>query len=381
MIPAALTAFDETRLTALTARFHRVRVAVLGDFFLDKYLDTEPALAETSLETGRTAHQVVAVRHAPGAAGTVVGNLAALGAGEITALGFTGDDGEGWELRRDLAARGCDTAHLHTAADRVTPTYLKPRDRSVPGLGGEHDRYDTKNRQPVPERIVQALLASLEAVAPRVDAVVVMDQVTEEGAGAVAAPLIDALAALAPRFPATVFWADSRGRIRRYRRVTVKVNQFELLEATGGADGPAPTRLKPELQAESAQSVCCTGFSRVAPCAGGANGPVRDAAEALAAHAGAPVFATLGERGVYVSGPDPVTVPAVAVEGPVDPTGAGDSFTAGAVLALAAGASRPEAALLGNLAASVTVRQLATTGTVSPADLIPALNLWKSQHG
>ncbi len=70
MIPAALTAFDETRLTALTARFHRVRVAVLGDFFLDKYLDTEPALAETSLETGRTAHQVVAVRHAPGAAGT-----------------------------------------------------------------------------------------------------------------------------------------------------------------------------------------------------------------------------------------------------------------------------------------------------------------------
>jgi bifunctional ADP-heptose synthase (sugar kinase/adenylyltransferase) len=351
MTPSALSTFDAARLDALTARFHRIRVAVLGDFFLDTYLETDPALAETSLETGRTAHQVVAVRHAPGAAGTVVSNLAALGAGSLTALGFTGDDGEGWELRRGLTALGCDTAHLHAAADRVTPTYLKPRDRSRPGLDGEHDRYDTKNRHPVPPRIVQALLASLEAVAPHVDAVVVIDQVTEEGAGAVATPLIEALAALAPRFPKTVFWADSRRRIQRYRHVTVKVNQFELT----CQENPPPGASVPEAVIQ------------------------RDA-ETLSARTGAPVFATLGERGVHVSGPAPATIPPVVVEGPVDPTGAGDSFTAGAVLALAAGASRAEAALLGNLVASVTVRQLATTGTASPADLPPALNLWTAQQ-
>ena len=44
------------------------------------------------------------------------------------------------------------------------------------------------------------------------------------------------------------------------------------------------------------------------------------------------------------------------------------------------GATRPEAALVGNLVASVTVRQLATTGTASPAELIPALALWKEQN-
>ncbi|MDR2849522.1 MAG: PfkB family carbohydrate kinase [Verrucomicrobiota bacterium] len=350
MIPPALSSFDAARLAELTGRFGRLRVAVLGDFFLDKYLETDPALGEPSLETGRTAHQVVAVRHAPGAAGTVVSNLTALGA-KTTAIGFTGDDGEGWELRRDLTALDCDITHLHVAADRVTPTYLKPLDRSRPGLDGEHDRYDTKNRQPVPPRIVQALLASLEAAAPRVDAVVVMDQVTEEGSGALAAPLVEALAALAPRFPQTVFWVDSRNRIRRYRRVTVKVNQFELT----GQENPPPGARVPEET-------------------------VRREAEALAAQTGAPVFATLGERGVHVSGPGAETVPSVAVEGPVDPTGAGDSFTSGAVLALAAGASRPEAALLGNLVASVTVRQLATTGTARPADLIPALTLWRKQH-
>ena len=49
------------RLEELLAKFPRHRIAVLGDFFLDKYLEVEPALAEPSLETGRVAHQVLAV--------------------------------------------------------------------------------------------------------------------------------------------------------------------------------------------------------------------------------------------------------------------------------------------------------------------------------
>ncbi|HOX33340.1 MAG TPA: PfkB family carbohydrate kinase, partial [Spirochaetales bacterium] len=73
-------------------------------------------------------------------------------------------------------------------------------------------------------------------------------------------------------------------------------------------------------------------------------------------------------------------VPAIRVEGPVDPTGAGDSFTAGALLALAAGASPLEAALVGNLVASITVRRLGETGTARPEELFGALALWKEQN-
>ena len=39
--------------------FPGLTVLVVGDFFLDKYLIIEHALAETSLETGLEAHQVV----------------------------------------------------------------------------------------------------------------------------------------------------------------------------------------------------------------------------------------------------------------------------------------------------------------------------------
>ena len=162
------------------------RIAVVGDFFLDKYLDVDPALAEASLETGKTAHQVVAVRHSPGAAGTVVSNLAALGAGTLHAIGFTGDDGESYDLRKDLAALGCSTDQLHLrSAERMTPTYLKPRDMTDPGLAGEHSRYDNKNRTPDrPRGRSDRIIAALDALLPQMDAVIAMDQVEEAGSAA-----------------------------------------------------------------------------------------------------------------------------------------------------------------------------------------------------
>ena len=74
----------------------------MGDFFLDRYLHIDPAKAETSIETGLTVYNVVEVRSQPGAAGTILNNLVALGIREIHAVGFCGDDGEGYELRRAL---------------------------------------------------------------------------------------------------------------------------------------------------------------------------------------------------------------------------------------------------------------------------------------
>ena len=77
---------DAGRLEEIIGRFPECRVAVLGDFFLDKYLDTDPAIAQVSVESGRTAHQVVGIRTSAGAAGTIVNNLHALDAGRIHTL-------------------------------------------------------------------------------------------------------------------------------------------------------------------------------------------------------------------------------------------------------------------------------------------------------
>src|SRR5215218_6527346 len=84
-------------------------VGVLGDLFLDRYLDIDAGLNEPSVETRLTAYQIVRVRSYPGAAGTVINNLSALGVGRICPIAVIGDDGEGYELRQALrATRGVD---------------------------------------------------------------------------------------------------------------------------------------------------------------------------------------------------------------------------------------------------------------------------------
>ncbi len=339
------------RLEELIARFGQLRIAVIGDFFLDKYLDVDPVIAEVSLETGKTAHQVVSIRHSPGAAGTVVCNLSALGAGTLYAVGFTGDDGESYELRKDLTALRCNSEHLYCDPERMTPTYLKPRDRNDRSLSGEHNRYDTNNRVPTGEAVQDRLIRSLDALLPHLDALVIADQVKEQDCGVITTRVAQAVAERANRYPKVVFWADSRRRIRRFQSVIIKPNQFE---AVGVRSAP------PDAKLELAE--------------------LQEAVRRLRAQTGAPIFATRGAEGMLVSDPEMTLVPGVRVEGPIDPTGAGDSATAGAVLALAAGATHPEAALVGNLVASITVQHLATTGTARPEELPPRLALWTKQR-
>lgn len=344
--------FSPERLAALVDQFPRLRVAVVGDFFLDKYFDVDPRLEERSLETGKPAHQVVRVRHSPGAAGTVVCNLVALEAGQVIPVGFVGDDGEGYELRQDLERLGCPLRYLFVTHQLRTPTYLKPRDITDPTLAGEHSRYDLKNRRGIPAELESQIVRAIEELlAEGIEAVVIADQVEEPFHGVITPGVRKRLAELATDHPSTIFWADSRRYIREFRHLIIKPNYREAFGLESPPDFSAG--LSPEWQAKVSE--------------------LRQQAEA-------PVVITCGEKGTLVSDPEPTWIPAVKVAGPVDPTGAGDSATAGAVLALAAGACLPEAALVGTLVASITVEQLGTTGTASRAELPPRLRLWLSQQ-
>src|SRR5438067_12810215 len=93
-------------LEQILGRLPQLTVGVLGDLFLDRYLDIDAALTEPSIETGLDAYQVVRVRPSPGAAGTVINNLVALGVKRVVPIAVIGDDGEGYDLRQCLGALG-----------------------------------------------------------------------------------------------------------------------------------------------------------------------------------------------------------------------------------------------------------------------------------
>jgi sugar/nucleoside kinase (ribokinase family) len=274
-----------------------------------------------------------------------------LGAGALGAVGFRGDDGEGWELERDLEGIGVDVSGLRAERGRRTPVYLKPRDLGIRGLEAEHCRYDAKNRSPTPREAEDRVISALDAALRDADALLVMDQVEDDGFGVVTPRVARAVMDAVARRPELVAWADSRRRITSFRGLTLKMNQFELagIARPGPGDSVDPARFASLIRA----------------------------AEARAA---APVYVTAGGLGAWIGGAPPSLVPGVRVLGPVDPTGAGDSFSAGAVLALASGATRAEAALMGCLAASVTIRKLGETGTARPAELVEALGRWRDQN-
>src|SRR5437879_2449891 len=97
---------DDARIEHILQTIPRLTFAVVGDLFLDRYLDIDAALTEPSIETGLDAYQVMRVRSYPGAAGTVINNLAALGVQRIIAASVIGNDGEGYEVRQELERLG-----------------------------------------------------------------------------------------------------------------------------------------------------------------------------------------------------------------------------------------------------------------------------------
>lgn len=338
---------SRAELVDLLTRFAQVNIAVVGDFFLDRYLVIDPALDEPSIETGLNARQVVDVRNSPGAAGTVVNNMSSLGFGGLHIVGFVGDDGYGLELRRELERRGARTQHLITSPDRFTPTYTKPMVRQARGER-ELERLDVINRSPTPAVLEDRLISSLSAVSNEVDAVVVLDQLVHPENGAVTERVRAAVCQLASHRPETIFFADSRASIGKFRNVIIKPNRDEALAAVGVDD-----------QSDSS---------------------VRKAAQRLFEETARPVLITCGESGILVTEADgQKLVPGFRVAGPIDVTGAGDSATAGIVLSLAAGASLTHAVLVGNLVASLTVEQLGTTGVATTDQVLSRYDEWVSR--
>lgn len=330
----------------LLKEFPKKTILVLGDFFLDRYLEIDAALDEPSLETGLTAYQVVGTRLSPGAAGTVANNLKTLGVGHVIALGVGGEDGHGWELQKAMAQRQIDASQMLWSSRRVTPTYTKPM-RMEAGKERELNRLDFQNHTELPKDLEDELIHRLWRLAESVDGIIVMDQVEREGRGTVTSRVREELADIAKKYVDLPILADSRANIHRFRAISIKVNIHEAVEAAG-----IETK-KPDIDAAIA------------------------AGSILTERLGHPVYVTMAEKGLLVVEENGVAhIPGVPVSGPIDPVGAGDSVSAAIVSALAAKASPVEAAILGNATASIVIQQLGTTGTASPSQILQRLAEW-----
>jgi rfaE bifunctional protein kinase chain/domain len=334
-----------SRFDAITTRYSSMHLAVIGDFCLDRYFDIDPGRAETSIETGLPVHNVVGTRCFPGAAGTILNNLVALGVGTLWPVGFCGDDAEGWELNRALRAKpGVQLDRFVTTPERKTFTYTKPLLHRPGQPPEELSRLDQKNWTATPAGVSEQIIRAVKAVATDADALIVLDQVDAAGTGVVTEAVLRAVSEIAAARPQLPILADSRRGLGGFPPVIFKMNAAELAALSG---------------ASAATSLAT----------------VQQRAAALARKNGQPVFITLSERGIVGASAAGETWHSrcLPIRGPIDIVGAGDSVTANLTAALAAGATIPEALELAMAAASIVIHQLGTTGTASVPEIAERL--------
>jgi rfaE bifunctional protein kinase chain/domain len=333
------------RFHEITSQYSSVKIALLGDFCLDRYLEIDPGREERSIETGLPVYNVVNVRPQPGGAGTILNNLAALGIGAIYPIGFAGFDGEGFELWRALEwLPGVKLTHFVRTEQRRTFTYCKPLLCGPNQPPVELNRLDSKNWTPTPALLQGLLINGLMAAAEVADAIIVLDQVDVPETGVVTQRVLETLGHLLGEKPGLLVLADSRRGLRGYPPAVFKMNAAEL------------------------SSLCGTGQEL------GLN-EIKETAAALAQHNGRSVFVTLAERGIVGAMPEGTVehVTALPVRGPIDVVGAGDAVSANLAVSMAAGANLREALELANAAASVVVHKVGTTGTASVFELAECL--------
>lgn len=325
-----------SRLNTITGRYPNLRVAIIGDFCLDRYLEIDPLREEISIETGLSVHNIVNVRSQPGGAGTILNNLVALGVKEIYPVGFCGNDGEGYELQRALRGKqGVDLRFFHPTDERKTFTYAKPLIVRSGKAPTELNRLDQKNWSPTPESVQALIVQAYQELNSQVDAIILLDQVDLPETGVVTERLLNAIRTVENK-PRSFVIADSRRGLKGFPPIGYKMNRVELARLIGGNE-----------QASLIE--------------------VRRAAERVAKTNGQPVFITMAEQGIMGASPDGTSeqISSLPVRGEIDVVGAGDSVTANLATALASGASVREAIELAICASSIVIHQLGTTGTAT----------------
>jgi len=322
------------RLLDLVRRLAGVRVLVVGDLMLDRFVWGR--VERISPEAPVPVVHVTTEDRRPGGAGNVVCNVIALG-GRAGVCGIVGRDAAGEQLVHALRGVGAVTDGV--VASRGRPTTEKTRIIAHQQQVVRLDREDLAAADGDSAARVCEFVLRRHA---RYDVVVVSDYAK----GVVGPELLAALADARARRDFTWVVDPKRANFAHYRRASlIKPNREEAAAAAG-------------IDIRDAASLRAAGAALLA----------RWEADAVLISRGDEGMALFKRSGRRVAVRE---FPTVARE-VFDVTGAGDTVLATCALALGAGASLEEATALANHAAGVAVGKIGTA-TVSAAELRAAV--------
>jgi len=313
---------NSQRLFNLLDRFQEPSILVVGDLALDEFVSGE--VERLSREA-----PVLILRHEntvqiPGGGGNAVYNLAKLGA-KVKVAGLIGSDPQGEALKTIFFEAGIDPSGLMAERDRATVTKTRISGHARQSVTQQIVRLDRKSDFPPLDASLSQICQFVKQSQGRVDAVVCSDY----GDGVLSSSVIQASLA----HSCTV--VDTQRDLDRYQGATLFTPNLPEAEAAVGYSISNETLLHQAggdlLHLTQARYILITRGEQ-----------------------GMSLFSQTGE--VY-------HIPPFNRTDVFDVTGAGDTVVAALTISLCAGGSPWEAAVLGNLAASIVVRQFGTATT------------------
>jgi D-beta-D-heptose 7-phosphate kinase / D-beta-D-heptose 1-phosphate adenosyltransferase len=329
----------QKELIEILDRVHAVRVLVIGDVILDRFV--YGSVARVSAEAPIPILEVASAVDSAGGAANVARNIAAIGA-SATLIGVIGDDPWGADLRKQIASAPNIEAQL--IIDSQRPTTLKTR---FVADGQQMMRVDHELRTSLNEEIAARLMLQFEQSLEHADIVVLSDYAKGVLSDCVTRAAIEA--ARQAKKPVIV---DPKAKdLRKYTGATVLTpNRMELQNACGfdcATDEMVERAARPYLDSE----VC------------------------------AAMVVTRGKDGMsVVSKGEPAVHLRTMARQVFDVSGAGDTAVAAMSLGLAAGANIVTASTLANLAAGIVVGKLGTA-VVTVSELIEQLTPLSARAG
>jgi rfaE bifunctional protein kinase chain/domain len=322
---------DKTRLKSIIQNLDKGRVLVIGDFAIDEmiYGQTSRISREAPVLILKHTHTNVLL----GTASNAAHNIAALSGNKVVSIGAYGEDYHGPLLINALQEAGVDTSCMVKDPDRVTTTKTRISGMSPQSVTQQIVRIDRETTEEVSGKVEEEIIKNIVTKAPEFDAILLSDY----GIGSVTQNIIEATIQTAKKHK--IFLAvDSQTNLTRFQGATVITPNQPEAERTLGYEIKDHKTL------------------------------IKAGKELLEKTASEMILITRGSEGMvlFEKNGNISNIPAFNKTSVFDVTGAGDTVVGSFTLALCAGATGVESMIIGNLAASIVVRQFGSAVTSIP---------------
>ena len=333
---------DKQKLVEYIKKLNEAKILVVGDIAIDEmvYGDTERISREAPVLILQHTHTNIIL----GAASNAAHNASMVNNGKVSVIGVVGDDYQATQLIKAFEDANVNCEYLVEEVGRKTVTKTRISGSCSQSVTQQIVRIDRQTKAPIKKETEDKIIKELEKAIPEHDAIILSDY----HIGVLTSNVVNKAVSLANKYNKGIV-VDAQKDLSNYKNVTSMTPNLPDTQKFVG------------YELDSFEKITKAGNEIIS----------ETNAKAL--------LITCGSDGMVVVNSDGTSekIPVFNRSKVFDVTGAGDTVTALYTLGLAIGAEPVYAAVIGNVAASIVIKQFgcATTTVDEILETLEKINL------